>query len=197
MGYLTKTDKLMLKYLEKWGGFTITQAALMFFPKNNNNYSYARRRLHILHERKVLKRFTSETTDEYIYYEYDNKKPPRDHEVFAMTLYAWLQYYGLESTYYVRNKGFMNDKIFCDFLTVFKVGEKKKALWGEVNLNHERKIEDLEKFCETGELQEKLEGDFPLVVVMSNKHKIYESDMLNIFNMDLRLTGFLEKIINL
>jgi hypothetical protein len=194
MGYLTKTDKLMLNYLEKWGSFTITQAGLMFFRKNNNNYTYARKRLHILHERGIIKRYTSNITNEYIYYY--NKKPTGEHATFSMTPYALLQFYGASITYYKREKKLWNDKIRVDFFTIFQFGDKRKAIIGEVNLNY-CDIERLEEYYTTGELQEQLKGNFPIVMIMSEPYKEYKSDVLDIINCDLKCTEFASKVLSL
>jgi hypothetical protein len=187
----------MLKHIEKWNGFTILQAALMFFPKNINNYTYARKRLHILHERNIVRRYTSNITNEYIYYDYDVKKPPREHEVFSMQVFALLKHYGANITYFKRDQHFMNDKIRPDFFTIFEFNGSKQSIIGEVNLGHEAEIQRLEDFAKTGEMQEKLQGDFPIVLVMSNKDKKFHSDEFPIINLNIHCDGFWESFLKI
>jgi hypothetical protein len=187
----------MLKHLEKYNGFTIIQAGLMFFPKTRLNYDYARKRLCLLHERGLVRRYTSDITDEYIYYDYDAKKPPREHEIFAMMPYSLLKYYDANILYYKRDQRFMNDKIRPDAFMIFEFNGIKKAIILEVNLGHEAEIQRLEDFCKTGELQDKLQGDFPIVLVLSNKDKKFYSDEFPIINLNLHADGFMEKILTL
>lgn len=65
---ITKRDKEILIWIEKYGSITINQCAKIFFTNNSEAYDQARKRLQILHKRGLIKRFRKDPKSEAIYY---------------------------------------------------------------------------------------------------------------------------------
>jgi hypothetical protein len=203
MGYLTENDRWLFRYLEnsKSGGITISQAGMMLYPGDVNGYQYLRKRMKLLHERGLLKYFTSDVTNEYIYYKdlKDSKKKPNNHDVLVNNFYAKLIYYGAE-VYQYKEKPIYCDsvgkKTIPDGFCIYKWNGKVKGCFIECNIGHVADIDRYERLFIEGKIHEQY-GNFPYVVVLSEVDRQHNSDNFEIINLDLKCSTFIKDILTL
>ncbi|MCD3331444.1 hypothetical protein, partial [Clostridium botulinum] len=79
--YLTKRDKEILYWIDKWGSITINQCSKIFYSKNKEAYQQARKRLKKLSDNNFLRRYRKDMKSETIYY-LDKKLTLHDLKVF-------------------------------------------------------------------------------------------------------------------
>jgi hypothetical protein len=196
MGYLTKNDRWLLKYLEdtKSRGITITQAGMMLYPGDVNGYQYMRKRMKILHERKLLQYVTNSITNEYIYF--TDKKPPNSHDVLVNNFIANLQYYKCEILEYKEKKYWLDNKIMSDGFVIYKYLNKYKAAFIEMDNKHATDINKYERLYTEGSTIQEL-GGFPYVVIMSSVDRHYESKNFLIVQLDIKCSEFASKVLSL
>jgi hypothetical protein len=207
MGYQTENDRLLYKFMEdsKAKGVTIAQTAMMWYPGDANGYQYARKRLHLLHERKEVLFYRSDVTNEYIYYrnmkDESKIKKPNNHDVINNNFYFNLLFHSC-TVYEYKEKPIYKDgngnKIIPDAFVIYrwKNSSNIKACFIETNIGHISSMERYERLYDTGFFQEKY-GDFPYVVVLSEVDRNHVSERFVIVNMDLKCSNFVEKILML
>lgn len=66
--YITKRDREILKFIENNGSITINQAADVFFKDNIYKHDQARKRLRLMYQNKMIKRFKKDIYSEVQYY---------------------------------------------------------------------------------------------------------------------------------
>jgi hypothetical protein len=195
---VTKNDHKMFKIIEgfKSKGATINQLGKIIYPGDENGYDYVRKRLNILHERKLIKRVTNDATDEYIYYE--REKVPNTHDCLVNNLYAMFSFYKFEILDYEEKPRFMNDKVIPDALLIYKskITGRPKAAFCELDLGHPTKIEKYKLLYASNEIQDEY-GDFPYVVVVSKVDRKLSSENFEVISLDLKCSDFVTKIIPL
>jgi len=192
MAYLTKKDESIFKYLNKYKGITIQQASLMFFPHNQHSYTYARLKLKKMYDKKQLKFYKNDITNEYIYYIDGNPKGLLTHDILCMTLYANFIYYNINILYYNNHELLLNGEIKPDGFIIYQFNNKTKAAFIECDIFHETDNK-YEKLFETGIMQDKF-GDFPNVIILNKTSQNKYSDNFTIINMDLKCSNFVEKV---
>lgn len=65
---ITKRDKEIIKFVEKYNSITINQCAKVFFPRNKEAYDQARKRLRAIHSEGLLKRYRKDPKSQTVYY---------------------------------------------------------------------------------------------------------------------------------
>ncbi len=65
---ITKRDKEIVKYVEKNGSITSKICSKQFFRGNKEAYDQARKRLRVIHEEGLLKRYRKDPRSEAVYY---------------------------------------------------------------------------------------------------------------------------------
>jgi len=65
---ITKRDKQIIKFAEKYGSITINQCATVFFNGNKEAYDQARKRLRIIYDEGLLKRYRKDPRSEAVYF---------------------------------------------------------------------------------------------------------------------------------
>lgn len=94
---LSPIDKKILRFLEEYNlGLTITQAGMIFYT-GKWKYDYARLKLKKLWDKKLIRRYTSNYSDELIYY---FEKKPSFHDNAVLNAYASFIVAGYEITYF-------------------------------------------------------------------------------------------------
>lgn len=190
---LSSRDRNILKYIEEFGGITIQQAALLFFPDNPYNYDYARKRLKKMNDEHLIQKYSNFITDEYIYF---SGKKPTPHNIFLMNFYINLKHAGANVVQFKREVNFLGGAIRSDGFVIYEFGDKRKAAILEIDISHPTAIAKYEPLFESGELQERL-GDFPLIVIMSTVDRKCDSPNFTVINMDIKCKNFVSKILTL
>jgi hypothetical protein len=190
---ITPRDKRILKFLEKYNlGFTINQAAMMYWPKKFG-YIYSRTRLRYLWDKmKVLQRYTSPYTKEHIYY-FDKK--PTVHNNVVMNVYANFVNAGYKITEFEPPEfAWMDGKYKSDAFIKAETEEEVRIVLVEVDLNTVTNIKKYEELYATGELQRKY-GDFPMLLILTDVKRQYKSDNFEIVTLDIRCSDFSKVLI--
>lgn len=193
---LTSRDKKILRYMEEYPvGLTISQAGMMFFPRGNFNYTYARQRMKTLLDMGALKYFKNPYTKEIIYYLEGQK--PTVHNNTIINVYANLVYYNYRILSFKREQSFLESKIRVDALTIYQNDSGTKIAIIESSLTNppEISLRKLETVYDNGYFQEKY-GDFPLVFLLHASNKQYDSENFTVINLDLKCSDFVQKIIS-
>lgn len=90
---ITKRDKMILKFIEDNGAITINQASKIFFRDCKRNYYQARKRLKLLSDNGVIRRYRKDMRSETVYY---FTKIKSIHDIKIMDVYAELVYLGAD-----------------------------------------------------------------------------------------------------
>ena len=85
--YLTKRDREILLFIEKYKSITIKQCSKIFFTTNKYSYYQARKRLKLLCDNKLLKRYREDMRSETVYY---SEKKLSYHDIKVIDIYAEL-----------------------------------------------------------------------------------------------------------
>lgn len=189
---LTQRDKNMLRYLEDHGAFTIYQCYQMFFKHSRYGFDLARKRLKKLEELKFIKHYTNTATKEYVYY---LDKRLSAHELYVMSVYSTLIYEGAEIIKFQKESRFLNGDIRADALIEYSFNGYIDDIIVEVDLTHSPDISEYERLYDAGELQKQCGGEFPILLIVSDKDKKYISNKINIVQINTKLDQFKEKVL--
>ena len=85
--YLTKRDREILLFIEKYKSITIKQCSKIFYTNNKYAYYQSRKRLKLLCDNKLLKRYREDMRSETIYY---SDKKLSYHDTKVIDVYAEL-----------------------------------------------------------------------------------------------------------
>lgn len=161
--YLSDRDKLILNFIEQYGGITINQAANMFFSKYKYGYDQARRRLRTMYQNKVVKRFKADTNSEVQYY---FNKPNSIHKSKLLDVYTTLNNIG-NVVEFQRELKIGNRKI--DGFIEFEVEDQEcistYPLIIEVDYTHNTSLEKLKEIYYSNYFQADYDS-FPSVLVI-------------------------------
>lgn len=196
---ITQRDKEIFKFIEKYGGISINQAAKMFFPPKKG-YDNARMRLKKHHSDGFLSRYLNAGTKEYIYC-YKEHKELSMHDVYILNFYAELISYKVKINKFEKEKLWCDGKYRSDGFFEFEYNGSLYLICLEIDLTHKTSLKNkYVKLYESRELQEmyKEYGDdiFPKVVLASfNEGELYEEYPFDVVYMDLKFDKFVEKIL--
>lgn len=146
---ITKRDKKILIWIEKYCSITINQCSKIFFTGNKQAYDQARKRLRYLNKEGLIKRYRKDPRSEVIYY-MDKKLKIHDLKLmdFVAEFYAqgWeLHKFDKEFTVKVKDK-----KYIIDGKAVFKKGKISLPAIIEIDYSHMtaiKKINDIANVC--------------------------------------------------
>lgn len=187
---ITKKDKQILEFIEKWGSISINQCAQMFYPYRFG-YDYARQKLKKLKDRELLKVTHDPILDEHLYYA---NKVPSPHNNALLNFYTNLIAFKLPVKAFEREKTFKDINVRCDGFCVWEGQYGAQIAVMEVDLYHNTNIS---KYDNNKDWFIERFGDMPYLVILSLMHReIYNRD-ITIINMDLKCSEFMEKVLPL
>lgn len=192
---LTQNDKNMLKFMEQYGGLTIRQAYKIFYNDKKSGEQMARKRLKKLMDFKILKFYTNPATNERIYYYLDNAKKLSPHDAYLIDFYSNLILYGAEKVELKKEPvyEYEGNKIQPDGFFKYKYHGITQGCFVEIDFTHGTNIKKYEPFYNNNYFI-KLYGGDPFVVIVSNTHKNYKTD-LDVIYMNFDMLDFAEKIL--
>lgn len=192
---ITKRDKEVLIWIEKYGAITINQAKILFF---NGNYDNARRRLRVLEEQEVLNSYILKETKEKVYFTEGKKKSYHDililnYAVKLKELGCRLVVINIKPRYL---KGSLVPDAFVSFaynndlyITLLEVDYKHYTEYLKFTSLYERLYRSKEDYLE-------FQGTFPIVVVANmNKSIRYNSQNFNMMWTDLAYSNLQELLL--
>lgn len=184
---LTSRDKRIIKFMEELNlGLTIQQAGQIFFPRKFA-YDYARQRLKILHkDYKIIKKYKNTATGEIIYY---LDKKPTYHNNAVLNAYSNFIAAGYNIAHFKHEQQWMEGKYRSDGFLIAENYNEIRMVIIEVDYSSPTNIQKYEELYEVGELQQKY-GDFPMVLILSDIERTYQSKNFTIVNLDIRCTEF-------
>lgn len=183
---LSLRDKRILRLMEDTGlGLTINQAGLMFFPKKFA-YDYARLRLKKLYDMKAIRRYVNNYTGELIYY---TARKPSYHDNAVMNVYANFVSHGYKIEYFKNEKQWLDGSIRSDGFIVADNPMEKRIAIVEVDLHSVTDISKYELLYDTREVQKEY-GVFPMVIILSDVERRYESENFEIVVLDVKCSDF-------
>ena len=182
---LTQRDKIILKFMEDVGlGLTIQQAA-MFFPRKFA-YDYARQRMKKLWEMGAIKRYTSDYSNELIYY-LDRK--PSYHDNAILNIYAAFINAGYEVKDFRHELQLVGGKYRADGIIKAENEKEIRIALIEVDRYCSTNVRKYEEVYNLGDLQRKY-GVFPMVIILSDVDRNYKSNHFEIVRLDIKCTDF-------
>lgn len=143
---ITKRDKQILRWVEKYKSITIYQCSTIFFNNNKMAYDQARKRLRYLNQEGLLKRFRKDPRSETVYY-IDRKL--RIHDLKIMDMIAYLYELNLTNIY-TQNDIHINENLTYIIDTTVDI-DYKYPIMVEVDYTHYtnwRKIRQLIYYLE-------------------------------------------------
>lgn len=190
---INKRDKEILKFVEDHKAITIKICANLFFSNSKNNYYSASRRLKILQENGLLKRFRKDVYSEAIYYEKGSPLSP--HRIKLLELYSRLTMIGnvitfiKEYTVPCENMKRKNDGLI-EIAVLDKEYEYTYPLIIEIDYTHDTSINKIKDLRDSGHFQE-LYDIMPIMIIVKRfeyQKKVYVNGV-NIIYLNWDLEG--------
>lgn len=200
MSRMTDRDREIMQHIDKFRFITLKQTVELFMsPTSSNAHLIADKRLTVIQESNhlfgtkgvKLRKGKHPYTKETIYY-YGNM--PSYHDLQVLNVYARLSFIGLEIDFFTTQKTWCHGKYRSDAFFSYTIGEDKRVAFLEVcHTSNDTHIKGYEEIYTSGELQEKLVGSFPGIVLVGHKgplpdtllkvRKVKEnlSDIYNVF----------------
>lgn len=107
---LSKANKELMIYLEKYHAITINQCMRHFY-KTEYAYDLARKTLSELEKKCILQSYKHSMTGEKVYL-YDHKIS--SHDLYIFEFYSKLDEYGCKSIYFIKNPKYLKGNIVSD-----------------------------------------------------------------------------------
>lgn len=194
---LTRRDKDILIYLERYKAVTIMQAYRIFFSGCKFGYDGARKRLKILEDMEALKSYKNKFNGEKAYY---IEQKLSAHDLYVLDFYSQLIFNKCKDIEFKKQPRYLKDMIRPDAFFKFEFNNNLYFILLEVDLTHNTnmiKFQTYERLYRSGELQEKCYGTFPLIVVSGINVVKYESENFDIIYTDFQLSNFRHNILGL
>ena len=160
---ITRRDKDILIYIEKYGAITINQAKILFF---NNRYDNARRRLRLLEQQEILKSYTLSENKEKVYY-VDRKMS--FHDILVLNYIVKLKELGCNVLEVKIKPRYLKNALIPDLFVKFEYNNDIYLTFLEVDYKHQTeflKFKSLyERLYREKEEHDEFLGTFPIVVV--------------------------------
>lgn len=181
---ITQKDKEIIKHIENYGFITNRQCREIFMnPAASKGYEVARRRLKVIQESGTrfgredyplsMKRNISSNENVYFY-----KKFPSYHDLQIMNVYSRLIGLGIEVPFFKKNAIWEKSNQKSDGFFTCKYDDKLYACLLEICVtSNNTHIKSYEELYKTGELQSKLNGIFPRVIVVGHVGKRPETNL--------------------
>lgn len=175
---ITKRDKEILIWIEKYGAITINQAKILFF---NGVYDNARRRLRILEEQGILNSYTLKETKEKVYCT-DRKLSL--HDIYIFNYIAKLKELGCRIKDIELKPRYLKDSLIPDAFVSFSYYEDLYITFLEVDYKHATEIlkfkSSYERLYREKDKHKEFQGTFPIIVVAGfSKNVRYNSANFN------------------
>lgn len=193
---LSKTDKQLMIYLEKYHAITIKQAQRHFY-KSEYGYDVAKKRLKQLEDRGLLQSYINVVTNEKIYF---TDRKVSAHDLYTFDFYSKLVEHGCENIEFIKEPRFLKGLIKPDAFFTFEYNESLYFILLEVDLTHTSmsKFQLYEKLFRDKELHERCFNTFPIIVVMGFDGCLkYESENFEVVYSDFELSNFIRKILGI
>lgn len=197
---MTDRDREIMQHVDKFRFITLKQAVELFMsPTSSNAHLIADKRLTVIQESNhlfgtkgvKLRKGKHPYTKETIYY-YGNM--PSYHDLQVLNVYARLSFIGLDIPYFKTQAPWMHGKYVSDAFFSYKIEGRQNVAFLEVcHTSNDAHIKGYEEIYISGELQDKLVGAFPDIVLVGHKgplpdtllkvRKVKEdlSDIYNVF----------------
>lgn len=192
---LSKTDKQLFVYLERYHAITLKQAQRHFY-RSTYGYDVAKKRLKQLEDIELLKSYKNPTTSGKVYY---TDRKVSAHDLYILDFYSLLVDHGCSNIEFIKNPKYLKGVIVPDGFFKFEFNESLYFILLEVDLTHTTsmgKFQLYEKLYRDGELKEKCYGTFPIVVVMSFDACLkYESENFEVVYLPFDLFNFGSKVL--
>lgn len=198
---LTKTDKKVLDFLEKYHSLTLQQISDMFF---GGQYKYASKRMLMLEQQEFkdranIKSAFHKKNKEKIYYT-DYILSEHDSKVFD--IYAKIQALDGYVSKFQWKPRYLNGIIEADAYIEFEYMGNLYLYIIEIDLNHftsPKKFKLYEKLYNDNILQQQFYGIFPYFIVIRNTNEDirYNSKYFDIYYLDCSLSKFEEFVLGI
>lgn len=194
---LSKANKDLMIYLEKYHAITINQCMRHFY-KSEYRYDVARKSLRELEKKGILQSYQHGITGEKVYY-YDRKVSA--HDLYILEFYSLLVEHGCTNIEFIKEPRYLNNLIRADGYFSFQFEDNLYFIILEVDLNNftsASKFQMYEKLYRDKTLEEQCFGTFPMIVIMSFNRKIrYESENFEVVYLDFSLSDFKNSILGI
>lgn len=175
---ITKRDREVLKWIEKYYAISVKQAQAIFYK----NYEVSRRRLQHMEELGVLKSYINKYNKEKIYYQ---QRKRSSHDLFIYDFVKKIyEYNGELKEMKVRDR-FLDGQIEADAFIKFQIGKNLCFIILEVDYTHYTDLKKLslyEKLYKRGDLQKVCYNTFPILLVsapiVTTKYSSYNIDTI-------------------
>lgn len=142
---ITKRDRDILIWIERYRSITINQCAKIFFTNNKEAYDQARKRLRHLNKEGLIRRYRKDPRSEVVYF-MDKKLKTHDLKIFDVV--AQFIYLGWEIEEFEKEYAFnlRDRKYISDAKIIFTKDNKKIPVILEIDYSHmtgKSKIEDI------------------------------------------------------
>lgn len=184
MSQITDRDKLIIQHIDKYRFITIKQTMEMFMnPTASKGYIVAARRLKAIQDSnhlfgpkgERLKNTIHPFTGEMVYH---YGKVPTFHDLQIFNLYARLMYIGIEIDFFKVPAIWMHGKYRSDAFFSYNINGKKRVAFLEVcHTNNDTHIKGYEELFISGELQDKLVGVFPDIILLGHRGRIPDTNL--------------------
>lgn len=184
MAQITDRDKLIMKHIDKHKFITIKQAMEMFMnPTASKGYIVAARRLKAIQESNhlfgpkgvKLKNTTHPFTGEVVYH---YGKLPSFHDLQVFNVYARLVFIGIEIDFFKAPASWNRGKYISDAFFSYSInGEKRIAFLEVCHTNNDTHIKGYEELFLLGELQSKLAGAFPDIILVGHRGNVPDTHL--------------------
>lgn len=184
MSQITDRDKLIMKHIDKHRFITIKQTMEMYMnPTASKGYIVAARRLKAIQDSNhlfglkgsKLKNTTHPFTGEMVYH---YGKLPSYHDLQVFNVYARLRFIGIEVDFFKEHATWNHGKYISDaFFSYSMKGEKRVAFLEICHTNNDAHIKEYEELFILGELQGKLSGVFPDIILVGHKGRVPDTHL--------------------
>lgn len=191
---LMERDRDIIKFLEKYRGLTIKQAARLFFT----SYSYAQKRLKVLEEEGLLMSHFNKIMNDKVY---TLQGKISTHDLYVIELYSLLKEAGCTIEDFEVQYKIFKDQLRPDCFVSFIYENRMYFYFVEIEDTHQTtmaKFQTYEMYFKTGEMQEKCKGVFPDIILIGYNRLEYESENFGTVYMDfaeLKDKNFIEKLV--
>lgn len=192
---LSRANKNLMIYLEKYHAITINQAQRHFY-KSEYGYDVARKSLKELEKKGLLQSYTHSVTNEKVYY-YDRKVSA--HDLYILDFYSMLVEQDCRNIEFIKNPKYLKGILVADGFFSFQYDDSLYFCLLEVDLSHRTSFDKFklyEKLYRDGGLKEKCHGIFPFIAVMGFDACLkYESNNFEVIYLPFDLSNFESKIL--
>lgn len=159
---LTKRDREILTFIEKYHSITLSQCTYLFF---NGCYEGCRRRMRQLEKMEFLKSIPNKLLNSRVYF---NEKLTNDHNLLIIEFLKMIKLNGGDIIEFRTQPHYLNKQIRPDAFVIFSYNDNVYFILLEVDLTHytsNGKMKKYEELFKTGEVQKDCCDTFPIVVI--------------------------------